>query len=66
MNSAMIRYILGHVLKIEAVLLLLPCLTAFIYRETVGGYYLAVAVLCLFLGFLMSYKKPSNTVFYLK
>lgn len=66
MNSAMIRYILGYVLKIEAVLLLLPCLTAFIYRETVGGYYLAVAVLCLLLGFLMSYKKPSNTVFYLK
>lgn len=66
MNSSIIRYILGSVLKIEAILLLLPCLTALIYREQTGSYYLASSVLCLALGMLMAFKKPKNYVFYLK
>ena len=32
MNKAMIRYILGYVLSILALLLLLPCLVALIYQ----------------------------------
>ena len=36
MNTSMIRFILGYVLKIEAVLMLLPCLTAVICREPEG------------------------------
>lgn len=43
MNTSMIRYILGHVLKIEAILLLLPCLTAVYYQEIQGVYYLLTA-----------------------
>ena len=63
MNSSIIRYILGNVLKIEAVLLLLPCLTAVIYQEAEGFCFLGVSILCLFLGVLMTWKKPNNFVF---
>ncbi len=66
MNSSMIRLILGNVLKVEAILMLLPCLIAVIYREPVGIYYLGVAFLCLLLGLLMTHRKPKNLVFYLK
>lgn len=66
MNSSIIRFILGYVLKIEALLLLLPCLVAVIYREREGLYFFLVALCCLLLGWLMTYKKPSSYVFYLK
>ena len=66
MNTCMIRYILGNVLKIEAVLLLLPCLTAVYYQEFQGVYYLLTAAICLVLGSLMTFRKPKNNVFYLK
>lgn len=66
MNRSMIRYVLGHVLKIEGALLLLPCLIALFYREKEGLYYLAVAAICLLLGYLMTHKKPKSNVFYMK
>ncbi len=66
MNSSIIRFVLGNVLKIEAVLMLLPCLVAVIYREPVGWYYLGVALLCFLPGMLMTHRKPKNLVFYLK
>lgn len=66
MNSSMIRYILGYVLKTEAALLLLPCLIALIYSEKEGIWYLPVAAACTLLGLLMTRRKPANTVFYLK
>lgn len=66
MNRSMIRYVLGHVLKIEGALLLLPCLIAACYREKEGLYYLAVAAICLLLGYLMTHKKPKSNVFYMK
>lgn len=66
MNSSIIRYILGNVLKIEAMLMLLPCLTAIIYQEHAGFSYLLVAALCLLLGMFMTRKKPKNFIFYLK
>ncbi|MCQ2549435.1 MAG: TrkH family potassium uptake protein [Lachnospiraceae bacterium] len=66
MNTSVIRYILGHVLKIEGILMLLPCLTAIIYREQVGFYYLGVALASFALGQLMTFRKPKNFVFYLK
>ena len=64
MNSSIIRYVLGQVLKIEGILMLLPCLVALIYQESVGFYYLVTALLCMILGFLMTFKKPSDVVFY--
>lgn len=66
MNSSIIRFILGYVLKTEAALLLLPCLIALIYSEKEGLWYLPVAALCLLLGMLMTRHKPANPVFYLK
>lgn len=66
MNSSMVRFILGQVLRIEAALLLLPCLIAVYYGEREGFAYLVVAVACLFLGTLMNLSKPREKVFYLK
>lgn len=66
MNRAMIRKILGSVLEIEAVLLLIPVLTALFYREPVGWYYLGDAALCFGAGYLLSFRKPQDNVFYLK
>lgn len=66
MNGSIIRYILGSVIKIEGVLLLLPCIVSVCCGEQTGFYYLGVAGFCIALGFLMTIRKPSNTVFYLK
>lgn len=65
-NGSIIRYILGYVLKIEAVLMLLPCLVALIYQEGEGLYYLIVAGGVMLIGIAATWKKPSDTVFYLK
>ena len=66
MNTSMIRYIVGYILKIEALFMLLPCLVAVIYQEQEGFYYLLIAVLCGLFGILMTIRKPKNHVFYLK
>ena len=66
MNGSIIRYILGQVLKIEGALMLLPCLTALVYQEQTGFAFLTVAAVCEVLGFLMSFKKPADNLFYLK
>ena len=66
MNSSIIRFILGYILKTEAALLLLPCLVALIYTEPEGLWYLPVAASCFLLGALMTRRKPKDSVFYLK
>ncbi len=66
MNSSMIRYILGNILKFEGLFLLLPAIVSGIYREHEGFYFVSVAILCLFLGFILTAKKPNSQVFYLK
>ena len=66
MNTSIIRYILGQVLKVFAALLLLPCIIAVIYQEKEGFAFLAIALLCLILGIIMTVKKPESNVFYLK
>lgn len=66
MNSSVIRYILGYVLKLEAALMLFPCITAACYGEPEGFSYFAVAIFTFLLGFFMSFKKPKNFLFYLK
>ena len=64
MNYKMISYILGMVLKIEAVFMTLPCLVAVIYREKSGYAFLLVMLLCFLLGQIMTMKRPSNKIFY--
>jgi len=66
MNRSIVIYILGHVLKLEAILMLLPCIVALIYQENSGFYYLGTSAVCLLIGILVTRKKPRNNVFYLK
>ena len=54
MNRSMIGYILGYILKIEAILLLLPCAVGAIYREREILAYLIIAILCALFGILLS------------
>jgi trk system potassium uptake protein TrkH len=63
----MIRVILGHVLRIEAAFMMLPCLIAMIYGEKEGYIYLIVAGACALTGVIMSaIKKPTDNALYLK
>lgn len=64
MNYSIILYIIGHVLHIEGLFLLLPCLTALVYQERSGFAFLFTSFLCLVLGRTMTFRKPRNTVFY--
>ena len=66
MNISMIRFILGQILKLQALFLLLPSLTALIYKEQTLFTYLMVAAGCFLIGALMTLKKPADPVFYLK
>ena len=66
MNKAIIRYILGWILMLEGIMLLLPCLVAVICRERCGWYFVLVAACSFFAGLLIRWKKPENTMFYLK
>ena len=58
MNKSMIRYILGWVLNIEALLMMLPALVAVIYREREVFGFLITIVLCAAVGLLLVHKKP--------
>ena len=66
MNRSIICYILGYILKIEAILLFLPCAVGVIYLEKQAYAYILVAVLCGVCGVLLSLRKPRSNVFYLK
>ncbi len=66
MNLSMIRYILGNVLCIESVLLLVCVGIGALYGEREALAYLAVAALAMALGLLLRWRKPKNSVFYLK
>lgn len=62
----MIRVILGHIMKIEAAFLLLPCMIALIYREPEGWTYLAVALCSAIGGVILGLKKPEDKNLFLK
>lgn len=66
MNNSIIRYILGQVLKMEAILMILPVVVAIIYGEEEGLAYLITLLICGALGFAATHKKPQNFIFYLK
>ncbi len=66
MNTSMIRFILGNILKLQALFLLLPCITALIYNENTFVSYLTVSLSCFILGCMMTWKKVKEPVFYLK
>lgn len=66
MNTSIIRYILGHIIKLEGFFMLLPCVIAIIFHEKELFTYLAMAVACILLGSLLTLKKAKDNVFYLK
>lgn len=66
MNTSIIRYILGQVMKVEAILMLLPCIIAVIYGESEGWSYLITLAICGILGCITTIKKPASNIFYLK
>jgi len=53
-------------MKIEALLLLLPCLVAVIYGDSQGLTYLTVAAGSMALGTLLTLRKPEDKTLYLK
>ena len=66
MNTSMIRYILGQILRLQSLFLLLPSITAIIYNENTFVPYITVAFSCFILGTVMTWNKPEDPVFYLK
>lgn len=68
MNNKMIRYIIGKILKLEAVLMLVPLLLSFYYKEG-SSVKIAYAITIIFLmisAFLLSRKLPDNTKIFAK
>lgn len=66
MNYSIITYIIGWILNFEAAFMLLPCITALIYREKSGWSFVITIALCLLVGVPRVLHKPSNKVFYVK
>lgn len=64
MNYSIIRYILGTVLKFESLFLLLPVFVGIFYGEGNAWFFFLVALLCLTVGVLFSFRKPKSYVFY--
>ncbi len=63
MNIALIFYIIGRVLQIEAVFLLPSCAVALSYGEWQGWVYLGVAAAAALAGQLICMRKPKNMTF---
>lgn len=66
MNIKMILYVLGKILKIEGLLLFLPVLVDMLYKESVGGDYLLVAISAVLIGEIVSRREPENKRIYAK
>ena len=66
MNYRMILYLMGWVFNIVSACLLLPIAVGMFYGEVQWKYYLAVALVSLAAGLILSHKKPKRNVFYAK
>ena len=66
MNNSMIVFILGQVIRLEGILMVIPCITSLIYQEHEGFAFLVVILACVIVGTLMTIRKPSNQTIYLK
>ena len=64
MNYSMIFYILGWIFNFEAAFMLLPGITAIIYREKNGLAFLITMLICLAIGIPLTRKKRTNKVFH--
>ena len=66
MNYSFVVYILGWVLTLEAAFMTLPCITALIYREKTGIWFLVVGFVSALVGHLLIRRKPKNPQFFTK
>ena len=66
MNIKSITYILGWILKIEALFMLLPIATAVVYGEAQGWAFVAACALSLGFGLFLTMRKPKKMVFYVR
>ena len=66
MNYPMIRFVLSWVLKVEGLLMLLPCIISVVFGEREGIIYLGLAVAAMLLGELVSRFRPANKEIYQK
>lgn len=64
MNRKMVQYFIGWILKIEAVCMILPIITAIIYGEKQVVDFAVTAVALLVLGVVISRRKPLDHAFY--
>ncbi len=61
MNYRMITYILGWILLFESAFLLVPTVTALVYRESAVISFLLTIGICLLASALLIFKKPKDT-----
>ena len=66
MNYGVVFYILGWILKSEAIFLVFPFAVGLIYGEDQGFSYLITAGICLVVGVLLNLKKPKKGGLFLK
>ena len=66
MNYFMILYILGWVMNIMSLCLALPVCVGLIYGEEQWKMYALVMIISLFIGVLLTVRKPKRSVFYAK
>jgi trk system potassium uptake protein TrkH len=66
MNYKMITYIIGKMMAVEALLLLIPCLVSWIYKEACGSAFLITVGLLVLMYVLTGRKAPKNTTIYAK
>ena len=65
MRYSMVRYILGHILRIEGYLMFLPVVTGIIYRESQTWSFLIVAIISCILGqLLVTIRRPEKIILY--
>ena len=66
MNTKIIRYIWGYVLRIEAVFMLLPFIIGLIRHDEGFMWFLIVSAGAALISIPLAFRKPTDTVFYLK
>lgn len=66
MNYSIIIFIIGWILRLEAVFMALPFVTALIYQEREGVSFLITMAICLAIGIPLTRKKPTRKAFYTK
>lgn len=60
MNYGMILYIIGHLLRFEAIFMLLPTVTGFLYKEKQTYAFLGVALITFLIGLIITRFKPKD------